>query len=464
MRKLICLFLALTLVFTLCACGKEDAVNESESKSNDATGNVVSEDIVYQVGDYITFGSYEQDNNLDNGKEEIEWLILDVQDGKVLVISKYGLDAQPYNKYHVDVTWEDCTLRQWLNDYFLNSAFSESEQKKIQTTTVVAENEEHDDTEAGNDTQDKIFLLSVKEVYEYFDSGEERESTPTDYAVAEGCWTDTMDDYYGNCWWWLRSPGDYQYWAAGVTSEGNVDVNGFRVDLDNRAVRPVMWIECGKDDIVDNGDATPDVQNTTDMDSSDDNDIGSYITFGSYEQDGDTSNGKEDIEWLILDIQDGKALVISKYALDCKPYNTEFADVTWETCTLRQWLNDDFINAAFSADEKAMIPTVTVSADENPGYTTNPGDDTQDKIFLLSINEAEEYFDSSDARECSPTDYAVAYGAYVSSGNCCWWLRSPGGLQSGAARVNFDGDVGVSGDYVNDDTPVVRPAMWIEIG
>ena len=94
--------------------------------------------------------------------------------------------------------------------------------------------------------------------------------------------------------------------------------------------------------------------------------VGDYIKFGAYEQDSDTSNGKEEIEWLVLEVKDGKALVISKYALDCKPYNESYTEVTWETCTLRSWLNNDFINAAFSAVEKTMIPTVTVSVDKNP--------------------------------------------------------------------------------------------------
>ncbi|MDY6017558.1 MAG: TIR domain-containing protein, partial [Oscillospiraceae bacterium] len=73
---------------------------------------------------------------------------------------------------------------------------------------------------------------------------------------------------------------------------------------------------------------------------------GDYVFFGAYEQDNSASNGKEHIEWLVLEVKDGKALVISKYALDCKQYNTNYTDVTWEACTLRRWLNNDFINAA----------------------------------------------------------------------------------------------------------------------
>lgn len=193
--------------------------------------------------------------------------------------------------------------------------------------------------------------------------------------------------------------------------------------------------------------------------------VGDYVAFGAYEQDNNTSNGKEDIEWLVLEVKDGKALVISKYALDCKPYNASYTDVTWETCTLRKWLNKEFINAAFSADEKAMIPTVTVPADKNPDYSTNPGNATQDQVFLLSIAEANKYCSSDSARRCEPTDYAVANGAWESdSGNCWWWLRSPGYVQNFAAIVYDCGDVNFYDYYylsINDIA--VRPALWIDL-
>ena len=190
--------------------------------------------------------------------------------------------------------------------------------------------------------------------------------------------------------------------------------------------------------------------------------VGDYVFFGAHEQDNNTSNGKEDIEWLVLEVKDGKALVISKYALDCQQYNTSYTGVTWETCTLRKWLNNDFINSAFTADEKAMIPTVTVSADKNPDYSTDPGNATQDQVFLLSITEANKYFSSDSARQCKPTEYAVANGAYVNISKG-WWLRSPGNHQNLAAYVNYDGVVREGGDYVNIGNRAFRPALWIDL-
>ena len=83
--------------------------------------------------------------------------------------------------------------------------------------------------------------------------------------------------------------------------------------------------------------------------------VGDIIKFGHYEQDGNTSYGKEEIEWEVLKVESDRVLVVSKYALDCKPYNTEYTDVTWETCSLRQWLNSTFLNTAFSAEEQKKI-------------------------------------------------------------------------------------------------------------
>ena len=191
--------------------------------------------------------------------------------------------------------------------------------------------------------------------------------------------------------------------------------------------------------------------------------VGDYIIFGTYEQDNNTSNGSEEIEWLVLDVQDGKALVISKYALDFKPYNSENKAVAWETCTLRNWLNDDFIDSAFSADEKSMIPTVTVNDDENTEYNTVSGNDTQDKVFLLSIDEARGYFGSDSDRLCEFTDYAYAKLNYVSKDNCWYWLRSPGGYQYYAAVVGSGGGVSGMGYLVSNECTAVRPAMWISI-
>ncbi|MBE6908983.1 MAG: hypothetical protein E7474_05200 [Ruminococcaceae bacterium] len=185
--------------------------------------------------------------------------------------------------------------------------------------------------------------------------------------------------------------------------------------------------------------------------------------FGKYVQEADGE--PEPIEWQVLEREKDRILVISKYALDCKQYNDGFDPVTWETCSLRSWLNGEFLDAAFSEDEKAMIPAVTVSADKNPKYKTDPGNSTTDRVFLLSIEEVNRYFGSDDdARKCRGTAYCHAQGAAKSSDGFCWWcLRSPGYISDNAANIYYDGSVDECGNNFLCDDCGVRPALWIDL-
>lgn len=190
--------------------------------------------------------------------------------------------------------------------------------------------------------------------------------------------------------------------------------------------------------------------------------VGDVVLFGNYHG---------EIEWLVLDKQDGKALLISKYALDAKPYNEKHTNITWEYCTLRAWLNGAFINAAFSEAEKGLILDANLTNADNAEYGTDGGNDTVDKVFLLSIDEAKKYFPDDVSRRCAPTKYAKEQGAYLSddyttaSGEAvCWWLRSPGIDQGCATTVNSYGCVNVRGSGINIDYGCVRPALWVRLG
>ena len=209
--------------------------------------------------------------------------------------------------------------------------------------------------------------------------------------------------------------------------------------------------------------------------------IGSIVTFGCYEQDGDKENGPEEIEWVVLDVQDGKALLLSKYGLEAKPYNTEYTDVTWETCTLRAWLNSDFLNKAFSAEEQSAILTTTVDNSSSQGYNDLiliDGNNTQDKIFLLSYAEANRYLsvkywkedDGNNTKSrVAPTDYAIETGAYstdiyqTADGKPAgwWWLRMPGLSNFDAPYVHNGGSLYY--EAVFRDYGVVRPAFWLNL-
>src|SRR5574344_1314014 len=181
--------------------------------------------------------------------------------------------------------------------------------------------------------------------------------------------------------------------------------------------------------------------------------IGSYVKFGNYWQSNDKN--KEAIEWKVLAKENGKALLISKYALDCKPYNQNNCNITWEECTLRKWINSDFINNAFSEEEQQII---ALTKNDTNGSRT-----TEDKVFLLSIEEAQKYFKNAEERKCMPTPYAKQHKAWSKDNFCYWWLRSPGGDQYDAALVSNDGDVYYYGFGVNDGDYAVRVALWVNL-
>ncbi len=195
---------------------------------------------------------------------------------------------------------------------------------------------------------------------------------------------------------------------------------------------------------------------------------GDYVTFGSYEQDNNTLNGKEPIEWLVLGVQGGKALLLSRYALDQARYHAQKADVTWETCTLRTWLNGEFLYNAFSSAEQQCIVLTNVPAQRNPDSEAYPGKGTTDKVFLLSISEVEQYINTKESRLCLPTEYAKANGVQTKyqggNGNCVWWTRSPGKYNTGASYVSYTGSIISSNeDNVNYEINAVRPALWVDL-
>ncbi len=208
--------------------------------------------------------------------------------------------------------------------------------------------------------------------------------------------------------------------------------------------------------------------------------VGQTFKFGRYEQDNNAGNGKEPIEWQVLTVQNGRALVISRYALDFKAYNDTIADITWENSSLRKWLNGDFYTNSFTDAEKAKILTVANENPDNPLYGTDGGNQTQDRIFVLSSDEAQRYFKSDTDRICTVTEYAAAnynaaYSAVTpyfdrkegSSMKAFWWLRTPGDIQKKTVYVTSEGSINFYGNaamiLINgtayDD---VRPAFWLK--
>ena len=195
---------------------------------------------------------------------------------------------------------------------------------------------------------------------------------------------------------------------------------------------------------------------------------GDYFKFGSYYQENSTK--KTPIEWLILKKSGTKVLLISRYALDCKRYHNQNLYITWEYCDLRKWLNGEFLKNAFTTTEQKKIAVTKLANDNNAEYGTFGGNSTEDRVFCLSLAEAESLFKDDESRKCVPTPYALSKGCWKSSENfingrgcCSWRLRSPGNDHSHAMFVSSAGALILRGYSVGDDGFAVRPALWVNL-
>jgi len=194
---------------------------------------------------------------------------------------------------------------------------------------------------------------------------------------------------------------------------------------------------------------------------------GETVFLGTYEQDADDSNGKEDIEWQVLKVEEGRALIVSKYALDCQCFDN-WKDgeetVSWEDSSLRYWLNNDFYDSAFTDGEKKTILYSNLKADINPDFDTTIGNDTEDKVFLLSMEEAKKYLPEREKRVCTATEFSITRGAENASHSVgCWWLRTIGAESAYVAIVKWDGEIDTHGFHSHYSECAVRPAMWVRV-
>ena len=161
------------------------------------------------------------------------------------------------------------------------------------------------------------------------------------------------------------------------------------------------------------------------------------ITFGKY-------------EWLILDIKDDCALLLSKDIIAEMPYHEEWEDITWKECSLREWLNTEFLNS-FTEQEQVRIMLKTQKNEESLSLCTL-GYDTKDKIFLLSPEEVDQYFSNSEHR-ISRFNNKPSF----------WWLRSASCRDIDATHVDADGSVHTLGFLLRNGSGGVRPALWLNL-
>ena len=175
--------------------------------------------------------------------------------------------------------------------------------------------------------------------------------------------------------------------------------------------------------------------------------------------------------WQVLDVQDGKALLLTEHIIDFRPYNKSCTEVDWAASDIRAYLNGDFITNNFSQEEQQKIVETTVTTPVNPWFNISAGEDTQDKVFLLSIEEAVKYFgdrgqlaNGHPDSECFIDDeFNEKRIATTEDGTVEWWfLRSAGGENGRAADMSDMGLLIVYGDCTNAGHGT-RPAMWVSM-
>lgn len=420
--------------------------------------------------DTISLGSWDleyfDDGNFvgDGKKENLEWEILEYSEDKksAQVISKYIITQRPFNdKNAEDVTWENCSLRSWLNEDFYNMAFSEEEKALIHTSYL--RNDALNDPvygmkSCGADTEDKLFLLSLSDIQYFY-----RTEALGSYSINRVArYIDGQVDS-----WWLRSLAGCQYHVSLVDEDGYVRYSysknmnnddmpaGIAYNIyGNCGVRPSFWISL-----------TPEIIEANNLSIGEDYhsefEKGKYwITMGQWDYEGGENEklGSMPIEWQILDYDknENKLLLLSEKLITEMHYNEgEEESVTWESSSLRRWLNNDFYNNAFSDSQKSMIVSSYLINDNNDTSYISGGSNTTDKVFLLSLSDVDTYFSAGRdkyayERICSFYDNVVS----------CWWLRTPPREKQIMAGITDDGLAYYSW-RVNSYKLGVRPAIWV---
>ena len=171
----------------------------------------------------------------------------------------------------------------------------------------------------------------------------------------------------------------------------------------------------------------------------------------------------EPIKWRVLQSENGEAFLLSDVILDKKAYDESYEYITWEESSLRAWLNEKFMNRTFSAEEKEKINITEIVNQDNPAYGTEGGNNTSDKIFLLSSAEVDEKEDgkkygflNDETRKCKANSFSEMEIAF-------WWLRSPGYNSSSATEVFGYGRINRDGNNVYDNIAGVRPALHLNL-
>ncbi len=488
----------------------------------------------FKIENVIPFGSFPQETEK---ATPLYWQVLATNKNKALLISKNVIkttwyDEEPWTDYISTrwTCWSHSSIHSWLNKKFVQTAFSEEQRKAISITHIPAEQSRFSPMYPGQPCDDFIFLLSIEEAKRYFGDDVSRICI----ATYEGQFhqeddderTLEIDDRKASAWW-LRNQGATMCTSAFVNDDGSILDLGLDADKYVLGVRPALWLDI---DLVvalcsnDRSKVVKETERLNQENTKQKNDqlasqsimadkreriqerkkhlligtkdetfegysVGDEIRFGHYQQ-YSFSDDKDPIDWIILDIYQGKALLISKYILDYDTFVSEYGGTEdWEHCGLRQWLNQEFLTTAFSEEEQRIILTIPnddwercIFADTSLKSVARSSVDhiSEEKVFLLSIAEACETELShpkllENLQDATATSYAESKNEYsMHMPIHGWWLRTGGDLITHAAyafcsaHTPYNSEYGGYGEEeffgpgLKSFKMGIRPAIWID--
>lgn len=518
--------------------------------------------------------------------EPIKWRIIEKNDDQAVLLADQIIDGSAYNFEATDVNWENCDLRDFMQEEIYENAFTDKEKQSIIHTEIKNLDNYYFKTECGEDTKDYIYVLSEEDIF-YSDKAAAhgfsrsdgiidlaRRFKPTEYAIARGAWASKS----GMGYWVLRTNGYSASNAVYVSDLGAVYNRGSYVNCLDAGILPAMTIDLKTARLVDAGTASSaDLYSETAGNSDEQTDYLDYsplsnetysepviekeealssglkttwdcVYFGQYPsseimktlnspiegyatpagsiivdeelfaalkdavwEDDETvindvrfrrikSKDSEDepqyyhwtdsdpyhyfiyepIKWRIIEINDDEMMLMSDRLLDCVPYNRVSENVSWQDSYLRQFLNDEFYDHAFSEKEKEAIITKQIENDPNRTYDTYCGNTTSDKVFILS--EEEVYLDKKatehgfypytgvddPAKRFRPTMYAMARGTWYSpvenyKGNGFWFMRTNGYCGSSVTYICDMGYIYEHGTDVTCSDSGILPVICVDL-
>ena len=394
-------------------------------------------------GDKIVMGAWEG--------EALSWTVICQHVGKALMICDKVVDKRVYNEKRGIANWKDSDVRSWLNGEFYDKAFNDGEKELVLMSALKTRYTE-DYKFYYTETEDHVFLLSVSEFSKYLmGKGASAFGVPIEALAKKKPYMSEVKGVEGvekGMTWWLRDGSDESGYACDVAGyDAKYSTYGNEAD-NSSGVRPAMWIvydgEFMKE--YEEGKTAPRADEALDAKLKELK-AGDVFTFGRYDINPRVSDGYEDTSWVVLE-DAGDYLFITlnapivSYYYQREPFE---GDLTWAKSELRQFINDEeFLNELFTPQEKAKLQATQITTEGDEMWKREGGDDTVDRLFLLSKAEVEKYFPTAEEQVLGE---GVAY-----------WLRNPSFVDSSMAYVFPNGGFG-SGDHT--DYHVVRLAAWI---